>query len=457
MSDKQKIGVVISSPLYLRSWFDTGILHSLAEKVELFVFIPNNDEFLAHALKEFNLRKILLPTNQILELSAIVNWIENLRVSKSFLFRYKRILLGDKLWIQKSLKKNLSSFLKGTSHLVSICFTKPHYLLFRIPPLRRLVQGFIDRFGTKKISSIESHLSDLDWLLIPNFAFDRFLEPLIRLCKRVGVKSFVVLDNWDNLTSKLVFRTSPDKINIVGSKSLKFAKTIHNIEEPVAAVIGLPRFEPYKTLRASSAETVGATPEILYVGDSMPWLEIEHVNRANDLIKSILSSNTGVHFTYRPHPAGPVKNFSLLRDGISCNPIDENERLQFGGLPRLGTEYFKDLIAADLVIGPPTTFLVEALVFGRPVILDAREDGEFRTSPGLLLRNYEHMSQLQELRNLPIARSDNDLEQHLKSFFSGTLAQVDRADLGEFIYLGSADFGTLLYREVTKASPSYSA
>jgi hypothetical protein len=451
-----KTGVLFTSPLYLRSWFDTGVLGDLKKKTDLTLYVPENETVVLNTLKDFQIVKISLPKNMAIELEGLLDWIQNLKSSSSFRMRYKRIMLGDKFWIE-GLSFGRRFFMQlgqGLFHLIRIVFTKPWYLFLRVPFLVRIIRAYT-KLKLRKfvIPGLESVQEQVDWLLIPSLAYDAFLEPVIRHAKKNNTRTFLVLDNWDNLTSKLVFRTQPDLINVMGISSVKLASRIHGFSESSIAVIGLPRFELHKSLRKSSKlHQIHQKHfiEILYAGISTPWMEVDFVNRFSERLTSMSKRGQDIRLSYRPHPGGPRHDFSRLHSGIILNRMDEQERLNFGGLPRMGKDYFEPILSSDLIVAPPTTLVLEAIILGKPVIVDARIDGIHRVSPGLLIQEYEHLRQLLEIRGLAVAKTDQAMEDYLSSFFEGKLEQPSQADVHELVYMGQEKFGDLILNSIAQ-------
>jgi len=84
-----------------------------------------------------------------------------------------------------------------------------------------------------------------------------------------------------------------------------------------------------------------------------------------------------------------------------------------GGHPPLDSSYTEDLEWADLVVGPPTTLLLEALFLGKPVVVDATRDSHHRSSGYYALHGYKHMQELLTVPGIRIAEDYIQLEEHV--------------------------------------------
>ena len=84
-------------------------------------------------------------------------------------------------------------------------------------------------------------------------------------------KTLILVDNWDNLSSKYVMTFHPDKLAVWGEQSKLHAITIQKLQEKSVTVLGTPRFagyygEPVKSDLISSASIGLPKDYILVIG-----------------------------------------------------------------------------------------------------------------------------------------------------------------------------------------------
>ncbi len=83
-------------------------------------------------------------------------------------------------------------------------------------------------------------------LIIPNSVIGVDSYELIRASKKIGItKTVVLIDNWDNLSSKTAFIENPDYLGVWGTQSVGFAKDIHQMTNDKIRIMGTPRFDVY--------------------------------------------------------------------------------------------------------------------------------------------------------------------------------------------------------------------
>ncbi len=66
-------------------------------------------------------------------------------------------------------------------------------------------------------------------------------------------------------------------------------------------------------------------------------------------------------------------------------------------------------MSADVVVGAPTTLLLEAMLLGRTCVLDLTLDGFHRTTAGNSARRHTHMLDLLAVTSLPRGKNVTEL------------------------------------------------
>ena len=221
----------------------------------------------------------------------------------------------------------------------------------------------------------------------------------VRAADAIGLRSLLLVHSWDNLSSKTLIRTVPDRVAVWNPAQVEEAAQFHGLPPDRIVVTGAPPYDAWFTRRPemSRADFAGALgfdptrPIILYVCSAtfghkhVPehrfikrWLkalrhaEAEVVRHANVLI--------------RPHPkrAGVVTRDRLdLADGhgqrVAIWPDDAQNPVSI----EARSTYFHSLWHADAVVGINTSAMIEAAILRKPMltVLDpefsASQDGTF--------------------------------------------------------------------------------
>jgi hypothetical protein len=410
-----KVALVLLNPQYIRSWIDNGLIDELIEdnEIEVTIFAPQH---VIERISEYtNVEKVLIdsiePSFASTHLVAM-NWIEKRKRSATFQFALKRTFCTDYKVIVfergisdslKQAKKNLKTILFNVSkkRLVIIYLFKPMRLI------RRLLSR---RLGTQQYLPEAIVSERFDWLFIPCNAIDEIITDYLSSAKKLGLKTLIAIDNWDNLTSKSVFVEQPDFLTVMGERCVEHAVDIHSIERFKVLPFGLPRFDAYRNGVLSNRKSkLDSTIEVLYAGFSLPHAEIAVVNYLWEGLKNHFP-NHEIRFVYRPHPI-PIPRIDGVKAVAPGVVTTQHGKLERTNMPKMDEDYLLSMLNADVVIGAPTTMVFEAMLLDRPCIIDGTSDQFHRTNAATAIQNFTHMKDLLTVANLPIA---NDVEEMLR-------------------------------------------
>jgi len=283
-------------------------------------------------------------------------------------------------------------------------------IIYSFKPMR-LIRMLLRRRLSAQQRLPEAIVSErFDWLFIPCNAIDEIITDYLSSAKKLGLKTLIAIDNWDNLTSKSVFVEKPDYLTVMGKRCIDHAVDIHSIERSKVLPFGLPRFDAYRNGVIDSGKSrLGSRIEILYAGFSLPHAEIAVVNYLCQGLQSRFP-NHEIRFVYRPHPIPipRIDNVKVVAPGVV---ITQHGKLERTNMPKMDEDYLLSMLNADVVIGAPTTMVFEAMLLDRPCVIDGTSDQFHRTNAASSIRNFTHMKDLLTVTNLPIA---NDVEEMLK-------------------------------------------
>jgi hypothetical protein len=413
--DSTKIALVLLNPQYIRSWIDNGLIDELidGDEIEVTIFAPHH---VIERISEYtNVEKVLIdsiePSFASTHLVAM-NWIEKRKRSSTFQFALKRTFCTDYKVIVfergisdslKQAKKNLKTILFNVSK-------KRLVIIYMLKPMR-LIRMFLGRRLDTQQCLPETIVSErFDWLVIPCNAIDEIITDYLSSAKKLGLKTLIAIDNWDNLTSKSVFVEQPDYVTVMGKRCIEHAVDIHSIERSKVLPFGLPRFDTYRNgVLGSQKSNLDPTIEILYAGFSLPHAEIAVVNNLWQGLKSHFPTHE-IRFVYRPHPI-PIPRIDNVKEVVAGVVTTQHGKLERTNMPKMDEDYLLSMLNADVVIGAPTTMVFEAMLLDRPCIIDGTSDQFHRTNAASSIRNFTHMKDLLTVTNLPIA---NDVEEMLK-------------------------------------------
>ncbi|HAU1685163.1 TPA: hypothetical protein JBJ33_14335 [Legionella pneumophila] len=247
-------------------------------------------------------------------------------------------------------------------------------------------------------------------VMLPTQAIDTVGNDILRLKNKYNFKTFFLIDNWDNLSSKSVFMYPPDYLGVWGQQSVEHAEIIHKIKNNRVFCLGTPRFEKYYELKKSLINGIVPTspylfPYILFVGCSIAFDETTALHILDDSLKRLNQGrNQIIRIIYRPHPwRATRKNEEVFyNENFNFVQLDEQMKNNYyapkgdGFQPNL--DYYPSLLAnALIVVGPLTTMLLEASLLKKKVLALAYDDGIHFTSPNNALKYYKHFEGIEKI------------------------------------------------------------
>ncbi len=243
-------------------------------------------------------------------------------------------------------------------------------------------------------------------LIFSGGAFAGVENILLGKSKKLGIKSVLVIDNWDNLSSKSLFTSSPNALGVWGPNMHRDALEIHSMSPRIVSHVGSARFRPNERPSPQSRPAF-----VLFAGSGKPLL-----NELTALIelRLILDRNqlSTLRIIYRPHPMSRVSQNSI------ADVIEKLERVEldssFSG--PLESNFYKSepleelenlCELASFIVAPLSSIIVEGLSLGTPVV---SLNWTSNPSTVLPLSEYTHFLELQEVRGFFPVTSWEELE-----------------------------------------------
>ncbi|HEV8396049.1 MAG TPA: hypothetical protein VGQ37_17335 [Vicinamibacterales bacterium] len=202
---------------------------------------------------------------------------------------------------------------------------------------------------------------------------------VVKAAKSLGIPTVVGVASWDHLTSKGLIRVVPDVVAVWNDAQTEEAVTLHRVPRQRVVVSGAQSFDHWFEMSdgpvvAAWRTRLGIQDQrvVLFVGSSRNMApgdsEPEFVRRWLAALRASRSPAVRAAFVIvRPHPTNADTwatveiGDSLARiypSGYSGIPLADHEVEDFG----------RCLQASDAVVGVNTTAMIEAAIFGRPVL-----------------------------------------------------------------------------------------
>ena len=291
-----------------------------------------------------------------------------------------------------------------------------HYSFLGVP-------GIYNIFKYSSLSRIskEPH-KDLDKLLIeekpdllihPSVLEGVFINDLIKTSKENKLPLLVIMNSWDNPSTKRAMVGNPDWLLVWGDQTKKHAIEYTKISPDRVLNFGAAQFDVYKKPPRINRSTFckihhlrSETTIILYAGSSKGTDEYAHLTLIDDAIEN--GDFGDVSVVYRPHPWGNggnggerIFNNSWNNVCIDSTMLEYIEGVSKGNNLMSFPDYYDThdiLSSVDVLISPLSTILLEGALHGKPVLcfLPIEESDARHFQLTYSLKHFEDMFKMQE-------------------------------------------------------------
>lgn len=411
MTSRQNIIVLISNENYLRNWIAASAFTELAERYDLHYVVAKDywdpemirnfgiDDF--GVVEQANYRKFLL--RRVLT----VTMFKHTRRSKAF--RIKMALVRQSL--------------------------APLYKFLALPGIYALFLAAVRAVlpTWPEFAAVVRRVRPVA-IVAPSITADNFTIDMTHAAARLGVKSMILVNSWDNLVSKGVLPIAPDCVVVWGEQGVKHATYIQGIPSERAIPLGMARFERYFDESVDAAQ-VGALralngiPDgkkvILYAATALPFDDIA----ALEILDQAISSDRRLAdyvILFRPHPEmmqrAAEKNFAdchfknVLIDvqvsGFYSSRFEGEHKASFINDAELG--YYPVLLRSIAVtVCPPTTLGLEGGINGVPCLMICYGDGKNTWLSPEKMCQYESVEDVLAMPGIVACRREEDLVEGL--------------------------------------------
>ena len=347
--------------------------------------------------------------------------------SSTFRFSLERTFRSD-YWFfsfRLGLRAGLSQTIRNLKTVIWNVHKKRLTVLYYFAPMRILGYRFKKKLGNEKKLPHQIRESTYRWLVIPCNAIDELTTDYLAEAQKLKIQTIIAIDNWDNLTSKSVYVTKPSFLTVMGSHCVEHAQKIHGISSHQVLPIGIPRFDGYRTVfKNQITENKTKTPKrVLYAGFSIAHSEKRVVDALANFLDKKYGPNT-IEVIYRPHPI-PIARIDQYEFSNKNIIVHDHGNLERTSLPGLSNGLIDSLFSADVIVGAPTTLMLESMILGRPCVIDLTNDGYHRTTSSNSSKHFVHMKDLLAIPNLNIGKDIHSIIRHVDELLN---LQLDRMD-----------------------------
>ena len=292
----------------------------------------------------------------------------------------------------------------------------------------------------------------IDLLIIPSGGREPAAVMSIASCDAVGIKSLLLLDNWDNVSSKTVFWKKPTFLGTWGPQSSSHAISIQNFTPSQVFDLGTPRFDVYLNENELSDQSHERENEgyILFLGSHLFFEEIEILRRMDTILADSNSELFGFRVVYRPHPHR-IKGFDFFSYLFENVKLDQELVAHYSAEKKSSQyvttlDHYPKLVSGSIfVLCGLTSMIIESRILGKPVGVFVHSEHGNATSPHTVYSNYIHFAGIENLSDVVLISELSNLEQFLAELLGlANHASVSDPNLDYFITTNPASYSERL-------------
>jgi hypothetical protein len=272
-----------------------------------------------------------------------------------------------------------------------------------------------------------------DILIHPCVMEGVFLNDLIEESKRRNIPLVVIMNSWDNPSTKRAMIGIPDWLLVWGEQTHRHAVDLAGMPPERTLKFGAAQFEVYREAPRMNREEFcklnGADPTLpilVYAGSSKGSREIDHLRQLDAAVES--GALPPITILYRPHPwgNGGEGGENILDEPWHHVTIEHSMReylkqVRAGNKQLCLSDYRQThevLCHCDALISPLSTIILEAALHGKPVLC-CLPTGGF----SYYFNQIQELKHFQEMFDMPeilISKGENELILMVKKLLNRT-------------------------------------
>ncbi len=289
-------------------------------------------------------------------------------------------------------------------------------------------------------------------LLVTRCVLGGFDPDVVKVARRLGIPSIMLVWSWDNLSGKAVLSEHPDHLLVWNDVQLREAVDQHGVPRERVSVLGAANFDRFFEATGAGArrpDTAGPARTILYLASTHKIAREEPVIFDRWLASVRACDDPAVRearVVVRPHPA--VHAWDLWTPGDERVVVAPRDR-EVPRDPASTVELLRLLREADAVVALNTSAELEAAIAGTPVLT-------FRAPDAHGQEGSAHFEYLLEAHGGFVIDAAT-LEEHVARLAAVLRGEYDRGRLRAFVeeFIRPAGIGRAVTPAVASAIVSF--
>lgn len=402
---KKKIIITITNDNFVRNYIFSKAFKDVENNFDCYYLVDKNlkVKFKKKKIFYFSLED---SEEKKFKKQHLIQTFLNYNLSKSVRFSINRYLDIKIWWSSDGIIKNITKFPIRISAKIY-----RHFLFFFLSSF--IGKAYLKNFEIKiadnqKISNIIKKIEP-SLVIIPTQGQDFAHFCIVKACKILKVKTISLVDNWDNLSSRVMARPFSNYFGVWGQQSKIHANQIQGIKKNNINVLGTPRFEGYKKIKKKRLFN------FKYILFCEGFGLTENINEVLKKLDEILNTEKfkDLKIIYRPHPWRKDRNIVNMKNykKIILDPQLKKNYLnrKFDSSVQPNLTYYPKLISnAEFIISAPTTMVIECLLLKKKVIVLGHKSNTVFDHYNHIVK-LNHFDGVEKLKNIQICWDLNDL------------------------------------------------
>ena len=292
----------------------------------------------------------------------------------------------------------------------------------------KFISNFMTNFFYKNIS-IEENLNKIflkykpDLVIYPTHSFEPEVLKIKKLSDHFKFKTFYIIDNWDNLTTKTYYKFKPNYIGVWGIQTKMHAVKIHKFKKENVFKIGNCRFDNYFNLKKENFRKHKQN-YILFLSGNIRVDETYYLELLNKILRTNKKIFKDTKIIYRQHPQAKdltkTKNLKHLENVIIDKTVYTDAKVPYfkNNFNLTKKNYVPLITNAKFITGCVTSIIIEGLIFDKSYLVIAfkkKFDEYFNAK--MHYENHIHYKGLEKVDNIKFSLNEKKYEKMVIQMF----------------------------------------
>lgn len=292
----------------------------------------------------------------------------------------------------------------------------------------KFLSNFMGKLFYKNIK-IEDNLDKIfskykpDLLIYPTHSWEPEVIKLKKLSDTHRFKTFYIIDNWDNLTTKTYYKFKPDFIGVWSPQIKKHAISIQDFKDENIFLIGSSRFDNYFNLKKKDFKKINQK-YILFLAANIRVDEGYYLELLNRILRKNKKIFKNTKIIYRQHPQAKhlIDNNKLddLENVIIDKTVFTDNQVPYfkNNFNLTKKNYIPLLLNSEFITGCATSIVIEGLIFNKSYLVIAfeKKKDQFFT-PKWSYQKHIHYEGLEKVDNINISLNEKHYEKMVIEMF----------------------------------------